>query len=597
MGTIKKNIIISLVIVFVFGLPLFSQFQPNPFGGSREPGIETELKYDQGLILFKMSVDPDYHITDIKNNFFTIELGKNEYLEIGETLFPKGVVYADEMVFKGEFEVKVYVKALKPVTEPQELKFTVSYQICQEEPEELCYPPESKDIKVKISQTFKEYKIQEQTGAKKEAPAQETEDESFGQWMERVIKQELEKKSILLFLLVFLAGFLTSFTPCVYPVIPIVMGFVGTRSGGKKLKGFYLSVFFVLGLAFVYSILGVIAATTGTMMGISFQNPIVVIVIASIFIIMGLSLAGLFEIPVPTSISSKIQSGHKSEIFGALLVGGVSGIIAAPCVGPVLIALLSWISQTGNIMLGFWLTFTFSLGLGVIFLLVGTFSGLVSSLPKGGGWMDYVKYFFAILLIGGGIYFLNSITSEWLGLLLWGIFLVAASVFIGLFKPLEDAEMKEKLFKVILVLLFLTGTLLFFKALEIKYFPSAQVITAGPVEKAHLPWISDLEEGKKVAKAENKAVMIDTYADWCVACKELDEYTFSDAQVAKRLEEFVLVKLDFTKKNEANEALRKSLGVIGMPTVIFLNPDGSEINRFAGFKKKADFLKFIDNLK
>jgi len=501
------------------------------------------------------------------------------------------------MVFKGEFEVKVFVKTLKEVTEPQELKFVVSYQICQEEPEELCYPPESTDVKVKIAQTFKAYKIEDKSATDTGVVQEEPKDESFGQWLERVIKQELEKKSLMLFLLVFLAGFLTSFTPCVYPVIPIVMGFVGTRSGGKKLKGLYLSLFFVLGLSLVYSVLGVIAATTGTMMGISFQNPIVVIVIASIFIIMGLSLAGLFEIPVPTSISSKVQSGHKSEIFGALLVGGVSGIIAAPCVGPVLIALLSWISQTGNIMLGFWLTFTFSLGLGVIFLLVGTFSGLVSSLPKGGGWMDYVKYFFAVMLIGGGIYFLNSITAEWLGLLLWGIFLVAASVFMGLFKPLEDAEMKEKFFKLVLVLLFLTGTFLFFKSLEMKYYPSARVVSSGPVEKVHLPWIGDLEEGKKLAKAEEKMIMIDTYADWCVACKELDEYTFSDAQVAKRLEEFVLVKLDFTRKNEANENLRKSLGVIGMPTVIFLNPDGSEINRFAGFKKKADFLQFIDNLK
>jgi len=284
------------------------------------------------------------------------------------------------------------------------------------------------------------------------------------------------------------------------------------------------------------------------------------------------------------------------DILGSIIIGGVSGIIAAPCVGPVLIALLSWISQTGNILLGFWLTFTFSLGLSVIFLVVGTFSGVVSAMPKGGNWMNYVKYFFSLLLLGGGIYFLTTIAADWFSNLLWGVFLIGAAVFMGIFKPLdEDEELKGKLFKLLLVLILLTGAFLFVKSLEMKYFPAK--FAAVSAEKAHLPWIGDLEEGKRTAQAENKIMMIDTYADWCVACKELDEYTFSTSEVAGRLKDFVLVKLDFTKKDEANEALRQSLGVIGMPTVIFFNPDGSELNRFSGFKKKDEFLQFLDQLK
>ncbi|MCP5104537.1 MAG: protein-disulfide reductase DsbD, partial [bacterium] len=528
-----------------------------------------------------------------------IELPENPYLQITNVEFPKAVPFEDELVYQGEVKVRVFVKTLKEVTEPVKLTFKVSYQVCKEKPQALCYPPASKDYGVKVGQTFKSVKSETdiKTGDTAEtADRSKREGESYSQWVERIIKQELEHKSFLLFLLVFLAGFLTSLTPCVYPVIPIVMGYIGTRSGKKKLKGFYLSIFFVLGLSFVYSVFGVIAATTGTMMGISFQNPLVVVVISAIFIIMGLSLAGFFEIPVPSSISSKMQSGQKSDVLGALLVGGVSGIIAAPCVGPVLIALLSWISQTGNIMLGFSLTFTFSMGLSVIFLVVGTFSGVVSAMPKGGSWMNYVKYFFSILLLGGGVYFLTSITADWFAYLLWGVFLVAAAVFMGLFKAQEeDAELKDKLFKLILVLLFLAGAFLFVKSLDMKYFP-VKYSAAGAVEKVHLPWISDLEEGKKLAEAENKMMMIDTYADWCVACKELDEYTFSAPEVSERLKGFVLVKLDFTKKTEANEALRKSLGVIGMPTVIFLNAEGGEIKRFSGFMKKDKFLEFLDSL-
>ena len=567
---------------------LHGQFFKEDFAS--EPMVETQINYDQDMILFKIDVDKNYHITDLKNNFFKIELPENEYLKIKKVEFPKGMPYNDELVFKGSFEVPVYVEVLKPITGALSLKFNLSYQVCQENPRELCYPPASKEVDVKFDRAFK--KIESGGGYGKQK------NESYSQWIERIVKQELEHKSFLLFLLVFVAGFLTSLTPCVYPVIPIVMGYIGTHSGNKKLKGFYLSIFFVLGLAIVYSIFGLIAATTGTMMGLSFQNPLVVIFIAVIFILMGLSLAGLFEIPVPTSLSSMVHSGNKSQVIGSLLVGGVSGIIAVPCVGPVLIALLSWISQTGNILLGFWLTFTFSLGLGVIFLLVGTFSAVLSALPKGGNWMNYVKYFFAFLLLGGGIYFLSTITAEWIDYLLWGVFLIAAAVFMGLFKSLEDdAGLKSKIFKVILVLILLIGAFLFMKALDIKYFPLKYSQAA--VENTHvqLPWIGDFEEGKKTALAENKILLVDTYADWCASCKELDKYTFSDPDVSERLKEFVLVRLDFTKKTDANEMLRKSLKVIGMPTVIFFNPEGKEIKRFSGFKDKEKFLSFLNELK
>jgi len=593
----KRNKLIVLLVFLLLGVGthglLFGQF----FKGetAMEPDVDTVFKYDEGMILFKISLEENYHITDLKHKFFKIELPENEYLQITKVEFPKGVPYLDEMVFKGEIDVRVYVKQLKEVTEPVTLTFKVHFQVCQEKPQELCYPPSSADHDVKVARSF----IEATVGAAAEPAGEDRgkrEDESYSQWVERIIKQELEKKSFLLFLLVFVAGFLTSLTPCVYPVIPIVMGYIGTRSGNKKLKGLYLSLFFVLGLSLVYSVFGVIAASTGTMMGVSFQNPVVVVVIAAIFIVMGLSLAGFFEIPVPTSLSSKVQGGHKSEVVGSIIVGGVSGIIAAPCVGPVLIALLSWISQTGNILLGFWLTFTFSLGLSVIFLVVGTFSGVVSAMPKGGNWMNYVKYFFSLLLLGGGIYFLTTIAADWFSNLLWGVFLIGAAVFMGIFKPLdEDEELKGKLFKFLLVLVLLTGAFLFVKSLEMKYFPAKYAAVSA--EKEHLPWIGDLEEGRRVAQAENKIMMIDTYADWCVACKELDEYTFSTSEVAERLKGFVLVKLDFTKKDEANEALRRSLGVIGMPTVIFFNPGGTEIDRFSGFKKKDEFLQFLDKLK
>jgi len=555
-----------------------------------KPIIEFENFYSQGKIIFKFDLIKDNHITDIKNEFFKIELPDNDFLSIKGVTFPEGEDYGDEKVYKGKFDVIVYVDSIKDIpAEGLRLNFKVSYQICQEQPVEVCFPPDEEEIEVSITKKFASVNsvdISKDSG----------QEEGFAAWVERTIKTELAKKSFLLFLMVFLGGFLTSFTPCVYPIIPIVMGYVGTRTGGSKFKGFYLSVFFVLGLAIVYSIFGIIAAMTGSMLGISFQNPIVVFAIAAIFIIMGFSLAGFFEIPVPSSISSKVQKGHKSEIIGSMIVGGVAGIIAAPCVGPVLVALLSWISQTGNVFLGFWLTFTFSLGLGVIFLLAGTFSGVISSMPKGGKWMDYVKYFFAILLIGGGLYFLGTVISVWFNNVLWGVFLIATAVFSGIFKTIGE-ELKNKLYKVLLIIIFIVGTILFMRGVEQKYFPALNQLggVSGPVSIAsELDWESDLEKGKKLAADQDKLVMIDTYADWCVACKELEEQTFSKPEVISELKKFILVKLDFTQKNEENEKIRKSLSVIGMPTVIFLGPDGKEINRFSGFYKKEKFLSFLN---
>jgi len=583
-----KKVINSIILVMMVLLSVSSTAYSQFFDQDQavKPDINYSVDYNSGVVVLKFDLKPDNHITDLKNGFFTVKVKDNEYVSVKGVSFPNGIPYGDENVFKENFEVQVYLKSLKSIPEKgAEIIFEISYQICQEKPVEVCYPPDTDELNVNLEKNIKE-----------NISVDKNDKQDFMGWIEQTIKKELKKRSVLLFLLVFLGGFLTSFTPCVYPVIPIVMGYIGTRSGKSKFKGFYLSVFFVLGLALVYSILGVIAAMTGSMMGLSFQNPIVVFVIAAIFIVMGLSLAGFFEIPVPSSISSKVKSGYKSEVIGALIVGGVAGIIAAPCVGPVLIALLSYISQTGNLFLGFWLTFVFSLGLGVIFLIAGTFSGAISAMPKGGKWMDYVKYMFALLLIGGGLYFLGMIISAPFNLILWGIFLIAISIFSGIFSPSENSELSGKLFKLILVLILLTGAFVFIRGVDDGFFHKSSFnnnSVSAEAEKGP-EWINSLEKGKKIAKEKGKYLMADSYADWCVACKELDEKTFSDPEVIKMLSDFVTVKLDFTKKDALKE-IKKELKIIGMPTVIFFDSEGKEIDRFSGFYNKEKFIGFLNN--
>lgn len=570
----KKKLAFSACLFLLVFSPAWPQF-----GGQEaaRPRVTAVVAPAAGEIDFRFQVPAGYHITDLKNNFFAITVARNDVVELERTVFPAGVPYGEESVFKGDFSVRVFLKRLRPVTAPVQLDFDVSFQVCQEYPKELCYAPDQARVQVAIRPGF----------LSAAGPARQP----LARRLENLIRGRMGSASVLLFLLVFAAGFLASLTPCVYPVIPIVMGFVGGRSGGRKLKGFTLSLFFVLGLALVYSLLGVAAAKTGSLIGISFQNPVVVIVIAAIFIVMGLSLAGLFSIPVPSWITAKASGSHKSEYLGAVIVGGVSAVIAAPCVGPVLIALLSWISQSGNILLGFWLTFVFSLGMSVIFLVAGTFSGAIAALPRGGNWMSAVKYFFAALLIAGGIFFLGNILAPWQALLAWGVYLIALAVALGLFRPQAEAGMGPVLVRTAVVLVFLTGAMLFYQGLARRFFPGAP--QAAAPAKESLPWLHDLAQARQRARAENKPLLVDAWAEWCAACRELDEKTFSREDVRAALRGWILVKLDFTRKSDQNELLKKELGIIGMPTVMFFGPGGEESGRFSGFLDGEGFLGLL----
>lgn len=581
----------------VFLRPQFFNDQVVP-----EPEIQSRIVYEHNQVIFSVRVPDHHHITDRKHGFFWIKVEGHPNIRIDDVEFPAGEVYGDETVYKGEFQLKARFIALRKIDSPVKLKFTVGYQLCQEKPGEICFAPDSQEMMVVIEKPVD--RATEKAGSDPAwipsvTDSGSTEEEipektSFFNKIEQLLTRELEKKSLLMFVLAFLLGFLTSLTPCVYPVIPIIMGVVGSQSQGSKLRGFYLSIFFVLGLATVYSSLGVLAAASGSLIGATFQNPIVVVVIAAIFVLMGLSLAGVFEIPIPTSISSKVQAGgYKSRVIGSLVIGGVAGIVAAPCAGPVMIAILSWISQTRNLLTGFLVMLVFSLGMGAIFVLVGTFSGIISALPKGGRWMGMIKDVFAVLLIVGGLLVLGMVIPQWLQLRLWGIFLIGLAIFMGLFKPQED-DVKKKFFKVMLVLVFLWGVVLFFRS----FLPPDMTRTGFEVSTStgELNWMTDLNQGKREALQQNKKLMIDTTADWCVACGELEKHTFSHPEVRAALRGFILVKMDFTRRTEQTQKLSKSLGIIGMPTVIFLNPDGTEIKRFSGFKTRTEFLKILNTL-
>ncbi len=552
---------------------------PRPLSPQAElykPAIGAEVRNTEGAIVFKFTVDPRYHITDRKNDFFKIELEPNPYVTAGAVVFPEGTPYGDEKVFAGSFAVKAYLNEARKISGFVPLTFRISYQICQERPVEVCYAPDAQAVRVTVDAGF--------AGSAQNAS-------TLSARLERILRGDPRRSLFLFFTLVFAAGFLTSLTPCVYPVVPIVMGFVGSRSGNRKMRGFVLSLFFVLGLSLVYSILGVAAALTGSLVGFSFQNPVMVSVVALIFLAMGLSMAGLFSIRPPAFVTARLGRSYGSEIWTAIAVGGVSALVAAPCVGPVLIALLSWITQTRNVFLGFWSTFVFSLGMSVIFLIAGTFSGVLSSLPRGGKWMETVKNFFAVLLLVSGIILLGQILPLWLNLAAWGIFLILLAVWGGLFRPGPDVSVREKLARSAVLLIFVAGAFLLFRSAENRFFPATASASVSPSAARSLPWLGDPDQATRQARETNRVVMVDGYAEWCAACVELDEKTFSRPETVERLRDFVLLRLDFTRKSRSGEELRRRFDIVGLPTVIFFSPEGKELKRFSGFITAEEFLR------
>jgi thiol:disulfide interchange protein DsbD len=372
-------------------------------------------------------------------------------------------------------------------------------------------------------------------------------------------------------LAVFVLGLALNLTPCVYPLIPITIGYFGNQSSGSRRHRVALSFVYVLGIAVTYSALGVFSALSGRLFGAWLQQPVVLIFFAILMLVLASSMFGLFDITVPHFISDR--SGGQAGLAGALVMGLLIGIVAAPCVGPFAISLIALVAQLGSPLLGFLMFFVLALGLGVPYLLLGIFSSAASSLPRSGMWMLQVKKAMGFILIAMAFYFLRPLIGE--NAFRYG---VAASLLIGaIFLFASRTPGARGLRLTIAVLLLVVGAA----------FAIPKSHAAGP------PWDSYDAKALAAARAAHKPVIIDFYADWCLPCKELDEKTFADRRVANELERFVRVKANLTAAEDAKvKELTKQYGIVGVPTIVFLDSDGTEQPslRLTGFEEPEKFL-------
>ena len=535
---------------------------------------------------------------------------------LGSPELPQGQVKNDE--FFGTVETYRKQVAIRiPVTVPEQgrdpsfparaesLALEVTSQGCADVG--VCYPPLTQKIEVRpaafslggatpaaVPQTGAAFGGREVTNA----PAIVSDEASF--------EQALASGNLPLMLAIFFgAGILLAFTPCVLPMIPILSGIiVGEGRAATKAHAFALSITYVLGMAATYTVIGVIAALSGTLLSAALQNPWVLGAFALIFVGLALSMFGFYDLQLParfharvTRASAKLKGG---EIGAVALMGVFSAAIVSPCVAAPLAGALLYISQTRDVVLGGSALFALALGMGVPLVVVGTTEGAL--LPRAGHWMKAVKKFFGVLLLAVAIWILSPVIPVLAQMLAWAALLIVGAMFLHALDPLpQEASGTLRFWKGVGVIALLAGRALVVGALAGSRDPlqplagfraDAARARAPEVRFERVASAAELDARLKTA---SRPVMLDFYADWCVSCKEMEAFTFSDPKVQAALADMTLLQADVTANSPADRELLKRFRLFGPPGIVFFDASGREIPglRVIGFQGADRFLETL----
>lgn len=423
--------------------------------------------------------------------------------------------------------------------------------------------------------------------------------------LEKILKQGNYWIIIGVFLI---AGLGLAFTPCVFPMIPILMSIIaGQGSNISTKKAFSLSLVYVLSMAVVYTSVGVLAGMLGKNLNSIFNDPIAISIFVAIFIILAMSMFGVFSFQMPGTVQNKLtEMSNKQEggsYLGVMVMGFLAALIAGPCVAAPLAAALIFIGQEGSATLGGIALFSMSIGMGIPLLILGTGGG--KYLPKAGAWMDRVKMFFGIGLLALAIYLLDRLDPQYMPehfiLILSGILALFTAMAMGLFNALkENATAATKFWKLLSILVLVIGIIWIVGGVSKgdNLLSPLSHLTAEKGEHLTFKRVNNLDELVRevnAAKAQNKTVMLDFYADWCIECKRMEKTTFSNPEVQKLLANTVLLQADVTKDNPDDQRLRNQFNIPGPPAILFFNRQGVELKRyrFFGYMQAAPFAKLL----
>ena len=404
-------------------------------------------------------------------------------------------------------------------------------------------------------------------------------------------------------------GLLLAFTPCVLPMIPILSGIiVGRGHSVTRMHGFVLSAAYVLGMAITYAIAGVAAGLSGAMLSVALQNAWVLGSFAAVFVVLALSMFGLYELQLPTGLQTRLTDTSNrlpgGQYTGVFAMGVLSALIVGPCVAAPLAGALLYISQSRDGVLGGAALFAMALGMGLPLLAVGASAGTL--LPKAGPWMDTVKRFFGVLLIAVAIYLVSPLIPLAAQMLAWAALLIVSAVFLRVIDPLpQHAHGFQRLTKAVGVIALLAGAAYLVGALsgaQDIFRPLSGLVRGSATPVASEPLFkrvsTSAELDAAIKAAAGKPVLLDFYADWCVSCKEMERFTFTDTHVKRRLADMVKVQADVTANNAEHQALLKRFRLFGPPGIIFFDKKGNEINglRVIGFQNAEKFVDVLDEV-
>lgn len=506
--------------------PLQTTAQFSPFEFETNQIIEVKIE---------MSLPEGYRAYEEK--FKLALISPDDGIEIGKIQIDPIKEFYDETTKKNKKGVIGQATLIAPIkflskSLPSEGKITfgLTYQACTKS---FCLFPIVREVHAL-------YKITKSSSAPSSTGVSVT---SQGSFFSLSFQEVFQNKGLLwTFIFVFVAGLLTSLTPCVFPMIPITMAVLGKNAHLRTKKhNLLLAHLYVLGIALTYSSLGVFAAATGMMFGSFMSHPIVIGLICFIFIAMALSMFGLYDLQAPAFIRKRLSGDlHLKGYSSAFVYGVIAGVIASPCVGPVLVGILTFVAKTQNLWLGFWLLFVFALGMGQLFIVVGFSSQATKLLPKSGQWMNRVKYIFGVVMLGMAVYY--------------GNLLLPSNFWSSLNQPKQGFHIDAN------------------------------------------NWQKYSDDLLAEAQKSGKPVMIDFWADWCAACKQIEQNTFTSQQFQLMGANFVLIKFDATSDSPKLQELKKKYEIVGLPTIVFHDRNGNWVKE-ATVNEFIEAPQFVEKMK
>ena len=517
---------------------------------------------------------------------------------------PEGEHHEDEFfgvqqIFTGQLAFTVDIEQAN-----SDASITVRYQGCAFKG--LCYPPTKKTIDLSrvdltASPTSNTQNVLAALDANNSPQASNDTSKIVADSSEQHQLADMLKGDNIWLTLVafFIGGLLLSFTPCVFPMYPILTGIIVGQ--GDKLstrRAFALSFAYVQGMAVTYTLLGIVVAIAGAQFQAMFQHPIVLIALSILFIFLALSMFGIFNLALPSSWQNKLNqlsSNQKGGSYvGVLVMGAISGLVASPCTTAPLTGALLYISQSGDILLGASALYALSLGMGLPLLVLGSSGGKL--LPKAGNWMNVIKNIFGLLLLAVPIFLLERFLPVFVIDVLWAVLILATA---GYFYTVNQNSAKTFGFGLRSIIIFLVFFIGANKAYQLVY-PASNISISQQTDNhgfIHVKNLTEMNQAIAKANAEGKTVMVDLYADWCIACKEFEEYTFFEANVQKSLAGTVLLQIDLTDTGSKDSVeLMSTFDIFGLPSILFFDLKGNELSqrRVTGFMGADEFSAHVD---